>query len=99
MFSSLANGKMASFGRAVFLTTSSFESTVGDGVFTMKLDRRLRQYMTDAKLGIRRLKVERTPEMLRSLNAFVEEVRGRPYKQNIGELWRAWQGNQARIRY
>lgn len=41
------------------------------------------------EIALRRLLVERTPEMLAALAAFRREMRGRPYEQNRLELFRA----------
>jgi len=62
------------------------------GVFTSLLNERLDYYLEGATLGVRRLRVQRTPEMMKGLKYFVKEVEGRPYKQNWMDLVRAWQG-------
>jgi hypothetical protein len=69
-----------------------FESSP-DGVFTTPLNRRLKFYLKNSTLGVRRLSVGRTPEMKKSLKNFIKEVDGRPYKQNWMDLVRAWQGS------
>jgi len=69
-----------------------FESTP-DGVFTSPLNRRLRFYLKGSTLGVRRLTLNRTPEMKQALSDFIKEVDGRPYKQSWMDLVRAWQGS------
>jgi hypothetical protein len=68
-----------------------FESTP-DGVFTSPLSRRLKFYLKGSTLGVRRLTLHRTPEMKKALSDFIEEVDGRPYKQNWMDLMKAWKG-------
>lgn len=69
-----------------------FESTP-DGVFTSPLSRRLRFYLNGSTLGVRRLTLNRTPQIKKALEDFIEEVDGRPYKQKWMDLVRAWQGS------
>jgi len=69
-----------------------FESSP-DGVFTCPLSKRLKFYLKNSTLGVRRLTVGRTSEMKKSLKKFIKEVDGRPYKQNWMDLVRAWQGS------
>ena len=57
-----------------------FEATM-DGVELFNLNVALKAYSSHSKLGIRRLNMERSFEMLEELNAFVKEVKGRPYKK------------------
>lgn len=45
---------------------------------------------------ISRLKVKRTKDMKNALATFIEEVKGRPYKMNILELWRALRTSNSR---
>jgi len=65
-----------------------FEATP-EGVYTSDLNKRMKFYLKSATLGVRRLRVERTPEMLQALKTFVKEVLGRPYKQRFVDLVKA----------
>ncbi|KAL6059980.1 Centromere protein B [Balamuthia mandrillaris] len=70
--------------KGVFL----FEATMA-GVDVYKLDQRLDLYRETAKLGIRRLQLERTSSMLEVMYDFVEEVVGKPYNSNFVQLVKA----------
>jgi hypothetical protein len=50
-----------------------------DGVRIFRLDHRLDFYRETAKIAIRRLEVNRTPEMLQALADFAQEIAGKPY--------------------
>lgn len=50
-----------------------------DGVRIFRLDHRLDFYRETAKIAIRRLEVNRTPEMLQALTDFAQEIAGKPY--------------------
>eukprot|EP01102_Stenamoeba_stenopodia_P010928 TRINITY_DN3331_c0_g2_i2.p1 TRINITY_DN3331_c0_g2~~TRINITY_DN3331_c0_g2_i2.p1 ORF type:complete len:566 (+),score=104.96 TRINITY_DN3331_c0_g2_i2:342-2039(+) len=69
-----------------------FEATAG-GVTLTSLESALSNYREVAKIGIRRLQVERTPELLWALSTFVSEVNGRKYKSDLGQLFRAAYGH------
>ena len=72
-------------------TLSLFEAT-RDGVKIYPLSLRLEFYLETTKLGVRKLHTNRTKEMLKALEDFVEEVAGRPYKTNVMEIGRALLG-------
>ncbi len=65
-----------------------FEATM-DGVLLFDLQKRLRVYLQDTKIAVRRLEVERNDKMMEALYTFIEQVKGRPYKRNPLELLRA----------
>lgn len=65
-----------------------FEATM-DGVLVFNLKRRLKAYIKDTNIAVRRLQVERTDEMMEALYQFIEMVKGRPYKKNPVELLKA----------
>jgi hypothetical protein len=67
-----------------------FEATV-EGVDVFRLDLRLDFYRETAKLGIRRLQLPRTPEMIDALTLFVEETIGKPYS-SLMNILRAYNG-------
>eukprot|EP01094_Clydonella_sp_ATCC50884_P004650 TRINITY_DN13686_c0_g1_i1.p1 TRINITY_DN13686_c0_g1~~TRINITY_DN13686_c0_g1_i1.p1 ORF type:complete len:710 (-),score=223.53 TRINITY_DN13686_c0_g1_i1:9-2138(-) len=70
---------------------SLFEATT-DGVAQYTLSSALKVYRANSTIGVRRLKVERTPEMLKALEGFMTEVEGRPYTRSLTELIRAAYG-------
>ena len=62
-----------------------FEATsLGVGLY--KLSSRLEFLHTDNKIAFRRLKAERNREMMKNLNEFVEQMRGRPFKKEFSEI-------------
>lgn len=65
-----------------------FEATM-DGVEAYLLNTALKFYRQNAKVAIRRANVERTEEFNRTLFDFVDEVNGRPYKNDWIQLVRA----------
>lgn len=60
-----------------------------NGVLVFDLKRRLKAYVKDTNIAVRRLQVERTEEMMEALHQFIEMVKGRPYKKNPVELIKA----------
>ena len=63
------------------------EST-GDGVSCYPLKNRLRAYMEGYahQIGVRRLKLSRTPEMQKALSDFAMQVNGKPYALTLSKL-------------
>ena len=62
------------------------EST-SDGVATYNLERTLKSYFQNCrKIGVRRIKIDRTPENCSALEKFTEKVTGKAYNFNIFEI-------------
>ena len=68
-----------------------FEATM-EGVECYALDDALRVYKESNKIAIRRLRTVRTKQMMKGLHDFVDEVKGRPYKQDYWQLVRSVYG-------
>mmetsp|Transcript_26466 Transcript_26466/g.41200 ORF Transcript_26466/g.41200 Transcript_26466/m.41200 type:complete len:354 (-) Transcript_26466:61-1122(-) len=73
-----------------------FFEVTQEGVEIFALDDTLDFYLNhDSVIGVRRLKVTRTPAMIDSLSQFMEETRGRPYKTDYFQLFRSlFQSNE-----
>jgi len=65
-----------------------FEATM-EGVETYLLNSALKFYRENSKVAIRRIMVDRSEEFMEGLFDFVDEVVGRPYKQDWIQLVRA----------
>ena len=65
-------------------TPTLLEVTSDDGVVRPELEAALERYKSaSSELAVRRLRMERTPEMHQAASDFAQEVRGRPYNWNV----------------
>jgi PH domain/C2 domain/PX domain/Permuted papain-like amidase enzyme, YaeF/YiiX, C92 family len=65
-----------------------YEATM-EGIHEYALDYALAVYHSSSKIAVRRLQVEPTADMLASLQAFIGDMRGRPYKTDYWQILRA----------
>eukprot|EP01102_Stenamoeba_stenopodia_P010770 TRINITY_DN3270_c0_g1_i1.p1 TRINITY_DN3270_c0_g1~~TRINITY_DN3270_c0_g1_i1.p1 ORF type:complete len:730 (-),score=170.61 TRINITY_DN3270_c0_g1_i1:73-2262(-) len=63
-----------------------------EGVVIYNLNSALKTYRTHAKVGFRRLRQERTQNMLELFLSFVEDMKGKPYNSSLMQMWRAARG-------
>jgi len=65
------------------------EATSDEGVEAYNLDHRLEYLLSVSKIGVRCLRVSRTPEMMDALYRLIDEVLGRPFERSRMSLLRA----------